>query len=352
MTLVKYFQQKRLILKTHLTTFLVHKKNQSSIPLYKDVVSRLVPFLTAGKMLRGILVIFSCEMFNRKVNEDVLNTASALELAHSALLIHDDIIDRDTLRRGQKTIFAQYIDYAKRGRIKDPNSYGQSMGICVGDIAFFLSFELLSKLSIESTTQQELAEKFANEMQTVGTGEMFDIDAAERRNNPTLEQIFDIYRYKTARYTFSLPLTLGGILVGSNNSIIRKLEKLGELFGIIFQIKDDELGLFGEEIEIGKPVGSDIRENKKTIWRLLLYQHAKGAERSFLDSCFGNEKVKKQEIGDIQQLIKKYRIRELIEGKIRQFTKESISIIKNLPIKQSYKRYLVELVEYNVGRKG
>lgn len=350
MTFNDYLMHWQPILKNHIIFFLKSKKKKSKIPLYRDSIFRLIPFVTSGKLLRGILIILSSEMFNRKVDEDVLNTASALELAHSALLIHDDIIDRDKVRRGQKTIFSQYIDYAKRNGIKDPNSYGQSMGICVGDIAFFLAFELIGKSFADPLVQQKLLGRFSEVMQTVGTGEMLDLETAMRNNNPTVEEIYDIYRYKTARYTFSLPLTLGAILASANNSTIKKLEKLGELLGIIFQIKDDEMGIFGDEKTIGKPAGGDIRENKKTLFRSLLYAHVTEKGGTFLNSYFGNPRLKSRDIAKIQRLMNKYKVREIVEKELKILQKESLAIIKHLSPAPMYKKLLRGFVEYNITR--
>ena len=151
-----------------LTTYLSKKeKEDHGIPLYTDALKRLSEFATSGKAMRGILIMGATEMFGHDAKE-AINIAAAIELVHSALLIHDDIIDDDYLRRGKKTIFAQYEEN------ENSKFYGQSMAICVGDIAFFLAYELISSSEISNESKNKLISYFSGELQKVGAAEMED----------------------------------------------------------------------------------------------------------------------------------------------------------------------------------
>lgn len=106
-------------------------------------------------MLRGLFLILIANIYNPKLNKTaILPLAASIELIQSALLIHDDIMDNDRLRRGDPTIFAQYEQFALSKKITQPTHYGQSMGICVGDMTYFLSFELMNMIDNKNKSAQ------------------------------------------------------------------------------------------------------------------------------------------------------------------------------------------------------
>lgn len=232
-----------------------------------DAIEKLIPFVTSGKTIRGSLVLFSYELFGGKIHDSVVDVAAALELLHSSLLIHDDIMDRDQLRRGNKSIYVQYQELFKKKNVHDPTHAGISLGICAGDLGFFIAFSTISILPISATLRCKLLHELSTELSHVGVAQMQDVDTSRR----TESEILSLYKYKTARYTFSLPLAIGGILAQQSASTIKQLEALGEHLGILFQIVDDELNLFGDTKTTGKPVGSDLREHKQTLY----YYYAK-----------------------------------------------------------------------------
>ncbi len=214
-----------------LDEFLKKKEKELSKinPWGRDAIKRLRVFAKRGKTLRGALVILSYLLKQKKVSREAIAAAAAMELAHSSLLIHDDIMDEDFWRRGRKTIFAQYAALAPKR--KKARRFGESMGICAGDLGFFLAFEILP---------ERLRPVFAKELAAVCTGQMQDVYFVSGGRAGRAE-VLRMYRYKTARYTFSLPFLMGGVLAGLPASLLEELEKFGELCGIVFQLRDDEL---------------------------------------------------------------------------------------------------------------
>lgn len=344
MNLKEYLSEKRKLLEPFILDYLKSKKgNNSSLVYLDDAIEKLEEFVTQGKMLRGILVLASVEMFGKKIEEQELKVAAALELTHSALLIHDDIMDNDVTRRGNPTIFAQYISEAPK--VSDPKAYGISQGINVGDISLFYAYELLSESS-----DRKLIKFFTDELVKVGAAQMQDVAFGYASDNPSNESILNVYIYKSGRYTFSLPLVMGAILSNKDDLTIKKLDEFGEKLGTIFQIKDDELGLFGEEEEIGKPVGSDIRENKKTIFRALLFSKANDDQLHFLNSVFGNEKLSKEEIEKVKELLKTQGVIEEVDLMVENLLSEVRSVLETLEISDDSQRLLNEFIEYNLKR--
>ncbi len=196
-------------------------------------------------------------------------------------------MDRDPRRRGAPSIHEQYAGLARGLDGPAAAHFGTSLAICAGEIAIFLAFEALAGLPGPPRRAAEVQKLFAAEFGLVGLGQMLDIEAGAGRRALTESDILDIYRYKTARYSFSLPLAAGWILGGGPGRVLPALRRLGEDLGLVFQIKDDELGLFGSAAATGKPVGSDVRQGKKTLFYLGLTDRASGADRDRLAAVFG-----------------------------------------------------------------
>lgn len=346
-----FFATQKQHITHYLLRFLQEKEQTMTSALFgSDVVKRLQEFLREGKMVRGGLILLSSEMFTGTADENALIAASALEIIHASLLIHDDIMDNDSIRRGRETIFAQYTTLAHKEQLQHPDAFGKNMGICVGDIGFFLAFELLTKLTLDPDRKAKLLELFSSELTMVGLMQMQDVYFGNTRQQVTTKDILSLYTYKTARYTFSLPLMTGAILSHQSTSMLAQLAKLGEALGIIFQIKDDELGLFGSEEQIGKPVGSDIREDKKTLFARYLFEQAPPEQQEKLQTIFGNPELTIEMIDYVRKLIVETGAREKVLQEVEKLQKITTQIISSLPVEQQYKELLNSLSVYNAQR--
>ncbi len=318
------------------------KEDDFNIPLYKDALGRLNDFALSGKMIRANLVLLSGEMFG-VAKSDILDIACAVELIHSGLLIHDDIIDDDSLRRGNKTIFAQYAE----GKDK---FYGQSLAICVGDVAFFLAINLISESKLEALEKVNCITFLTSEIQKVAAAEMEDFNFGQQELDPSIEQILNMYKLKSARYTFSLPLVFGALIKNKTPEIINQIEDFGEKLGIVFQIVDDSLGITGDSEVTGKPVGNDIMQNKKTVFRKLLYEEANENQKTELDNIFGSKDMTKNKVKKIIDLANELGINEKIEKIVSDYSSEAKNILSKLNIQDKNKDFLSELIEYNIHR--
>lgn len=335
--MLDYFEKNKKNIGRYLFAYLSsQKKSLKKINIWgQDGLNRLADFCTKGKMIRGGLVYLGYSLGSKKPTADVLACAAVMELLQSALLIHDDIMDHDYLRRGQPTIFAQYEAMAQKEKLNDYKNLGSALGICLGDIAFFLAYELLAKLQCSAETREKIINLISKEMQYVGLAQMQDIYFSQTKKTIKEKEVLKLYLYKTGRYTFSLPLMVGAILAGTEKQTIKILEKIGENLGIVFQVKDDELNLFGDPKITGKPAGSDLQESKKTLY----YLNLKNLKN-----------IKNQTITAIQKQI----IATGIQAKInRQNQKISLKIkklINKLPQKPEIKKILNSLIAYNLTR--
>ena len=352
-----YFSEKKGEISRFLSEYLeAHRERFDLIhPLGDDIISRLCDFAVQGKMIRGGLVCLGSELFDPKSDGRMTALGGALELVQSALLIHDDIMDRDLFRRKKPSVFYQYARLGEDWSLADPYHVGESFGICVGDIAFFLAFDILASVDLPAGPKMKISSLCARELAYVGVAQMVDILYGGARELPSVEDILSLYRYKTGRYTFSLPLMTGGIAASADEEALSTLERLGTALGTVFQIRDDELGLFGDAERLGKPVGSDIREGKKTIHYLYLMSRLSEEEGKSVREIFGNREIGEREINRVRELMAKHAVLEDIRELVDRIMREAEEAVRrlserNYPVQRNARDVLQSLLEKSVQR--
>ena len=338
----------------HLSAFLTsQQEGLASVNRFgQEAATRLLDFALQGKMIRGGLTCLGHSLFQDRVTRDVLAAAGAMELIQSALLVHDDIMDRDSTRRGNPSMHRQLAELAAREGVADTDRVGESLGICIGDVAFFLAFELLGEIRAHPGVLRRVLRITGQELTYVGVAQMEDVYRGASAEVPSHEDTLRLYLYKTGRYTFSLPLVLGGLLAEGEDRSLEKLEAIGEDLGVIFQIKDDELGLFGSTESVGKPVGSDIREGKKTLFYSHLMAEAPDEERDRLASIFGNPGIGPQDVEFVRKLIGRLGIKKRVAEQL-QFHAERVRgrIDRLQGVHEAYRSVLYELLDYSLSRE-
>lgn len=235
-----------------------------------DVIDRLLPFVTSGKTTRGSLTVYMYSLFQPELPNVIYKAAAGLELFHSAFLIHDDIMDQDRLRRGKPSMWQQYTDKSNATHI------GISQAINAGDLCMLMAQELLSDEHVLHFAAQELQHVVIAQMQDV---------MSSRTATLSKDEVLTLYRYKTARYTFSLSMSIGATLAGASTETVVLLDRLGESMGLLFQIRDDELSVEGDSTITGKPVGSDEKNAKLTLATLLNSEELNDFKVSLLEHC-------------------------------------------------------------------
>lgn len=333
-------------IRSTITSFLNGMKGFVGVSRWgKDVQERLVTFVPNGKLVRSNLALTTAELLGVTIEECHIQAASSLEFFHSSLLIHDDIIDKDDLRRGQRSLPKQYRDLTSE---YEPH-LGTSLAICAGDIGFFFAYELIGTAKLEPKQQVDIMTMLSKEMALVGQAEMEDTYLGYDHTSLTLEQIIDVYRFKTARYTFSLPMMIGALLANKESNEVNRLEELGECIGIIFQIKDDLIGLIGKEEKIGKPVGSDIAAYKKTVFAHLLFDRASEKDLGSLQQIFGNQNLTNVDVDFVVSKMKEYDVFKDVDGLIDQYAHQAKSLINELE-SAAFRELLNEVLDYNLKR--
>lgn len=341
-------------LKVELNDFLVSKQSELLIPGNKlpDILNYLEPFVLSGKFIRGSLICYIYNQLAHKSPEGpVLRAAMAIELMHSALLIQDDVMDQDDKRRGQPAIHKKYQQFAEQQKLNaNSRHFGNSLAMCVSDILIFLAFELLAEHQDEPR-QSKVQSTFTQVLIKVCQGQMQDIYQGAVETSPQKQTIFDLMQAKTASYTLAWPLVAGAILAGSPAKTSQQLESFGLAIGTIFQIRDDELGALGNTKKLGKPVGADIREGKKTLLQYYLYRKASPLELTKIKSIFGNSKATATDIQYVQQLIKHYEITNMLAKDIDKLQHSAFKILDDAKIDENTKQDLRKLAYFCSARQ-
>lgn len=283
----------------------------AEIPGAGAYADMLCEYTLRGKLLRGVFVRLSTLSFGGASEPHIIKAAAALELAQSAFLIHDDIMDGDTLRRGKPSLHTLI---------------GQNGAICLGDLALLRAFHLLS-------FNAKLAELFSGHLGATALGQALELSTASKGTEPPMEDIFSILIHKSARYTFVLPFEAGAVLAGQSPD--PALSELGRSMGLIFQIKDDQLNLLSPG-HTGKSAGGDIRENKKTVCRAVLLKNYPPAA-----PLFGREDTLEQ----VQKLYMSHASSE-VEGIIKNFRDKAEALLEALPIQKETRPLWSGLMHY------
>ena len=344
MTLNDFIKKNSPIIKKKIENNLQRVRLNFQSPILDESVNLILDSSIGGKMIRSNLFLLVMEMFEEEITDSIFDVASAIEILNTGLLIHDDIMDQDMTRRNKDSVFASYVYQGRDYSAKDPYHYGSSMAICAGDIAFFIVYDILTACSLSSDVKGSLIMRVSSELIGVGIGQMMDVKFSNLPIDPSQKEIETINIFKTAKYTFVLPMLMACLIAKRSESEL--FEKIGLHMGTIYQLRDDELGIFGDENVIGKKIGSDIRENKKTAIRKHLYDAMDSKDRQTVDQIFGNRKIVKKDIDTIIAFMKKYRVQEQIAKMITSHKKEAEKIITTLSLKGLNTNLLNEVLAF------
>jgi len=311
-------------------------------PFAADSLQKLQNYMYGGKKVRAALAALGYQIAGGKDFEKILPACLAVELVHNALIIHDDFIDNDIERRGKPTLHTIY----SKGRNAH---YGASQAIVVGDIAIFMGQELLSKTGLQSDLVARAVCAFNRLLLNTGYGEFLDV-AFDYKENITWDDVLKVRKYKTAHYTFVMPLTVGAILGGADKAKLGLIEKYAEPVGIGFQIHDDILGVFGDSEITGKSNNSDIREGKKTLLFFKSLELVKGKDLQFFKKWYGRKDLDNKKIEKLRHLIDSSGSLEYSHRVAREYVRKGKTHINKLTPDRDLRETLYTFADYMITR--
>jgi Geranylgeranyl pyrophosphate synthase len=298
--------------------------------------------LAGGKRLRPHLLITSYLAYASTGKlADILPAAVAQELLHSAMLIHDDIIDRDTFRYGVSNIPGQYNALYAPFISDDAERYHMSLsaGILAGDILLSDAHRMLRSVNLPNELVDLATEILSRSVFEVVGGELLDTEVSFLPSGLINAEI--IAKFKTASYSFTGPLTMGATLAGASEGELYLLTQLSEKLGIGYQLRDDILGVFGDESKTGKSASNDIIEGKRTflIEQFEAIATAEQSKRFF--EIFHHTDPTRNELEEARQLLITTGAKDHVEQRIITLHEAANDHINQLGINEFAKQELL-----------
>ena len=316
---------------------------KENLEFFKDLNS-------TGKLIRGFLVALGYKMLKENIDYSY-NLSLAYELFQTSILIHDDVIDDDNIRRGKNTIhYANYLKY-KSLNMPEAMNNSKSIAICIGDYGFFKVNELIVKYYKDDPHFSKMFDYYNSIILKTMEGQLTDVVLSfesKYKEEKNLEDIImSIYKLKTAFYSIIGPLILGLILGGADDKKLEDVNNFGEKIGIAFQIQDDILGIYSD---MGKVIGSDIKDNKQTF--LFSYTMKNQKYKDELLKYYGKEHVGEKEINEVRRIFKECGAYDYANNFMNKMYNEGIDIIKKTEwIKEEDKDIIYGFIEYLKQRK-
>ena len=286
--------------------------------LYKHI------FKSDGKKIRARLNLISSS-FNRNKNKIYrIKLAAIIELLHTATLVHDDVVDNSSIRRGNKSV----------------NSvWSNAHGVLIGDYIYSKAFIYMVDIG-----NQKILQELSNATNDISQGELIQLDAINNKEI-TLNKLKKISYFKTGRL-FEASAKTGAMLAGANKKYIDNISECAKNIGVLFQIKDDLLD-YSMNLKIGKPQFQDLKEGKITYPFFYAYKNANNKEKRVLINSLGSKKVKTIEI---LELVEKLDGINKTEKLAKQFHKNAIisaKAIDNIEVQ----REMIELTNTAFNRE-
>jgi geranylgeranyl diphosphate synthase type II len=302
-----------------------------------------------GKKFRPRMVMTAYEGFGGADQEAAANVGAAFELLHTALIVHDDVIDRDFSRRGGPNVSGSYRDIATTAGIPIPRAEhrGISAAVIAGDLALFNSLRLIDRSGASDEVRARLLEIMDEALFASAAGEMIDIDFSTTTDVPRVHDVITMERFKTAVYSFECPLQAGAVLAGASDEAVTALGCFGREIGIAYQIVDDLLGVFGTEAETGKTTIGDLREGKRTV--LIAYATSTNSW-PLIEHLVGKPDLNEDEAQFIRDVLTTSGTRGFTEGLARNYTNEALAHLANPLIPPALRAELEPLATDILGR--
>ncbi len=273
----------------------------------------------------------------------VVDAGAALELLHTFALVHDDIMDGSATRRGTDTIHVKFeAGHALDGWRGEARRFGEGVAILVGDLAFVYADQLLTgapRAAHEVFTELRIEVNVGQYLDLLGTARGRVAESTARR----------ISRFKSGKYTVERPLHLGAALAGRLEDLAAPLSGYGLPLGEAFQLRDDLLGVFGDDEVTGKPVGEDLREGKPTLLYAMAVEQASAADAAVL-ARYGAPDLDDDDLAALQDVLLSSGAVETIEGNIDRLVAEAVEALGGADLTGEAREALVELAYYVAGR--
>jgi len=285
-----------------------------------------------GKRLRPCISMLSCEAVSGD-EKKVMSFAIAIELIHNFTLVHDDIMDKSHLRRNLPTVHIKF---------------GEPTAIMAGDLLFAKAFESIHNIKDDDSVFKKLDYGLVKCVEEICEGQQLDMEF-ENKEIVSEKEYFEMIMKKTA-FLFMFSAEGGAIVGGGTKEETDALKEYGKFLGLAFQIWDDYLDISSNEQILGKDIGNDIRNGKKTLIAVHTLNNVSGSDKKLLEKIFGNKDASEDEVRKVFDLFKKMRSIDYARKTAVEYcekAKKALHVLKNSDAKQ----VLLSLADYSIKRE-
>jgi geranylgeranyl diphosphate synthase, type I len=315
-------------------------------PALAAVAAELRAFVAGGKRVRPALLLLGYEAAGGANRRDVHGPALSLELLHTCALAHDDVIDRAATRRGRPTVHHAFAGHHRAARWDgDPDRYGEAVAILLGDLAFVQADELFLRAEVPPAALLAGLARFTVLREEVMAGQYLDLHAATSRTTDR-DLALTVATLKSGRYSVARPLEIGALLAGGTPEVVEGLGRFGDPLGRAFQVRDDLLGVFGEEAATGKSAASDLAEGKRTLLIAEAMARLDEPGRRQLEAGLGDPTLDADRTGQLRTLLEECGARAATETYVRDAVAEADAVLAELPLPEASATALADLARY------
>jgi len=297
-----------------------------------------------GKRIRPIMFVVGYLGYAGKPAPGLYMSALSIELLHDFMLIHDDIIDKSDLRRGKPAMHVLLNRIIRKDSKVKFN--GQDLAIVAGDVVYAMAIHAFLEIKVDMRYKERGLRKFVDAALYTGAGEFIELLlGGEKLSEVGLADIYKIYDFKTAYYTFSCPLSVGAILAKAPEAEIKKLNDYGICLGRAFQIKDDIIGMFSNADESGKPSLSDLQEAKKTVLMYYASRMGNKNQRAAINAVLVKKTVTRADLERIRGIIVDCGALERVKKEVVILRARAVELGNSLRMCATYRRALSDYAE-------
>lgn len=305
-----------------------------AVPLIEEIDAVIS---AGGKRLRPAFCYWGFRAADAGHCEEIVRASAALELLHTFAIVHDDVMDESSRRRGQPTTH---------------ESRGLSFAILTGDLALVLADAALIGSGFSSEVVTRAFDAYSRMRQEVIAGQLLDVELSGA-STVSEDDARRVAILKSGRYSVQEPMRIGATLGGASDDLIEEVATFGAPVGEAFQLRDDLLGIFGDPDVVGKPVDSDIREGKRNVLYAKTVASLKGADNAFFSARWGRrDELTEDDVELLRDMVDRSGARREVEELIGRLLEDALARLGALEIPEDARVALAELATLVAQRRG
>ena len=324
-------------------------------PVFHEQIDVLYDFnLRGGKRLRPAFIVEGYSAVGGKDLEAAYDASLIIEGSEAWLLIHDDIIDNDTLRRGKPTVHVMYNESLKRNTHLDDATrahLAEGLAIVAGDLQNILNYDWIINSNFDTSTKISAIKKYNEVVKLTSYGQVLDILSETKPiDDVTEEDVILIHSLKTSTYTIWGPLQIGGVLGGAREDQLKAFYDYGHPIGVAFQLQDDIIGMYGDPKKSGKPAHSDLKEGKRTLLIIKALENATPEQRKQLLGVLGNRNLTDEDADIAREIVKETGALDYNREMALKLINQGLKAVEDADITEESKEYLIGIADFLIHR--